>query len=57
MLNYLRKYKIQRAFDDYLSKLGPALVKRYGFKEQYSVMQIEKTAIARVSGFCYIKMF
>ena len=44
MINYIKQLKLRRAFDDYLSKLGPTLNRRYGVSDQYTVMQVEKTA-------------
>lgn len=44
MIDFIRKYKLNNAVKDYLAKLGPSLAKRYGHTDQYTVMQIEKTA-------------
>ncbi len=44
MISFIQKFKLNNALKDYLYKLGPALVKRYGQSEQYTVMQIKKTA-------------
>ena len=44
MFNRLRVYKLRKALNQYVFRLGPALVKRYGSSEQYTVLQIEKTA-------------
>lgn len=44
MLSFLQHYRLRKTFNSYVMKLGPALVKRYGAKNQYSVMQIKKTA-------------
>lgn len=44
MFSYIAKYKLNKAVKDYLFKLAPALSKRYSQREQYTVMQIEKTA-------------
>ncbi|HEY7883632.1 MAG TPA: DUF6559 family protein [Cellvibrionaceae bacterium] len=55
MLNYIKKYKRNRAINDYLYKLGPALVRRYGPARQYTVLQIQKTAIQLKLNMQYIR--
>lgn len=44
MLKLIEKYKMKRALGDYVHALGPTLRKRYGMHDQYTVMQIRKTA-------------
>jgi len=44
MLNFIKRYKIKKAFQSYLYKLGPALPGRFGMLDQYTVLQIESTA-------------
>jgi hypothetical protein len=44
MLDYLRRYRLNRAIKSYVFDLAPALNRRYGMREQYSVLQIKKTA-------------
>jgi len=44
MFDMFRSYSLRDAVADYIRKLGPALVKRYGGSDQYTVKQIEKTA-------------
>jgi hypothetical protein len=44
MFKFIRNYKLNKAFSSYLQQLGPALPDRYGLADQYTVLQIEKTA-------------
>ncbi|MFN3712254.1 MAG: DUF6559 family protein [Alcanivoracaceae bacterium] len=44
MLNYLRSLKRRRAIDGYIRRLGPALLRRYGLADSYTVRQIKATA-------------
>lgn len=44
MLDYLRRYRKNRAIKSYIHDLAPALFRRYGAREQYTVLQIKKTA-------------
>lgn len=44
MFAYLRRRQLRRAFSKYIHALGPALVKRYGLQDQFTVMQIQATA-------------
>lgn len=44
MFEYLRKRKLQKAFRRYIHELGPALSKRYGMHDQFTVMQVQATA-------------
>ena len=44
MLSFIHRFKLNRAVESYIKELGPALVKRYGACDQYTVMQVEKTA-------------
>lgn len=44
MLSFIQRFKLNRAVESYINELGPALVKRYGACDQYTVMQVEKTA-------------
>lgn len=44
MINFINKLELNRALKSYLYDLGPALIKRYGQPEQFSVMQVKKTA-------------
>jgi len=43
MLEFISNYKRNKALREYLGVLGMALNKRYAVKEQFTVMQIEKT--------------
>ena len=43
MFDMFRQYGLKQAIDDYINKLGPALLKRYGGARQYTVKQVEKT--------------
>jgi len=43
MFGIFRKHPLKQAISDYISKLGPALLKRYGGADQYTVKQVEKT--------------
>jgi len=43
MFDMFRQYALKQASQDYIKKLGPALLKRYGGAEQYTVKQVEKT--------------
>lgn len=43
MIEYLRKRKLRKAFKSYIHELGPALVKRYGPQDQFTVMQVQAT--------------
>ena len=43
MFDMFRTYTLRDAVTDYVQKLGPALLKRYGGADQYTVKQIEKT--------------
>ena len=54
MLSVIEKYKLNRAVESYINELGPALVKRYGGCDQYTVMQVEKTARSLNLGMQYI---
>ena len=44
MFDMFRTYSLKDAVTDYVQKLGPVLLKRYGGADQYTVKQIEKTA-------------
>ena len=44
MFNFIREYKLKKAFSSYVYKLGPSLKKRYGTQKQYTVCQIKRTA-------------
>ena len=43
MFDMFRTYTLKDAVTDYVQKLGPALLKRYGGATQYTVKQIQKT--------------
>ncbi|MCK4742966.1 MAG: hypothetical protein KAT25_04035 [Sulfuriflexus sp.] len=43
MFELFSTYTLQDAVTDYVQKLGPALLKRYGGSLQYTVKQVEKT--------------
>jgi hypothetical protein len=43
MLNYLRSLRRRRALGDYIRRLGPALLRRYGFSDCYTVRQVKVT--------------
>lgn len=43
MLDYLRRRRLRRAFRRYLGELGPALLKRYGPQDQFTVKQVLAT--------------
>lgn len=43
MIELIRKFQLKRAFQSYVHTLGPALTKRYGGSDQYTVLQIKKT--------------
>jgi len=43
MFDVFKKYDLKQAISGYLRKLGPALLKRYGSTDQYTVKQVEKT--------------
>lgn len=45
MIEFLRRYQLRKAFRSYIYKLGPALAKRYGRGDQYTVLQIKKTVL------------
>lgn len=42
-MNFLRRHRLRRALDSFVTVLGPALKQRYGKVEQYTVMQVRKT--------------
>ncbi|WP_111641129.1 DUF6559 family protein [Marinimicrobium alkaliphilum] len=44
MINYIRNYRLGRSVRRYIYQLGPALANRYGASDQYTVLQIIKTA-------------
>ncbi len=44
MFDWLRRRQLQKAFNQYVYKLGPALTTRYGSFDQFTVMQIQATA-------------
>lgn len=44
MIDFIRNYRLNCAVNSYINELGPCLLKRYGAAEQYTVMQIKKTA-------------
>lgn len=44
MIQLLRSYRRSRIIAAYIRQLGPALLKRYGLLDQYTVRQIEATA-------------
>jgi hypothetical protein len=44
MLSYFRKRKLNKAFTKYVHVLGPALVQRYGLRDQFTVVQVQATA-------------
>lgn len=44
MLKYLHKRRLRKAFKRYLYELGPALMKRYGSHDQFTVKQVQATA-------------
>jgi len=43
MIECLRKWKLRKAFKSYIHELGPALIKRYGQQDQFTVMQVQAT--------------
>ena len=43
MFEFLRKRKLEKAFKQYIHELGPALYKRYGALDQFTVMQVQAT--------------
>ncbi|WP_420890919.1 DUF6559 family protein [Marinobacter suaedae] len=45
MIDLIRRYQLRRAFRSYIHTLGPELRKRYGGSDQYTVLQIKKTAL------------
>lgn len=45
MIELIRKFQLKRAFRGYVHTLGPELRKRYGGSDQYTVLQIKKTAV------------
>ena len=45
MLSMLKRYRLRKSVKDYVLKLGPSLARRYGSLDQYTVKQIEKTAL------------
>lgn len=42
-MKIFRTHFLNRAIRSYIHKLGPSLLKRYGFREQYTVLQVSKT--------------
>ena len=44
MIQLLRSYRRSRIIAAYIRQLGPALLRRYGPLDQYTVRQIEVTA-------------
>lgn len=45
MRAFLEARRRKKAITSYVFKLGPALVKRYGYRKEYTVRQIERTVI------------
>jgi hypothetical protein len=43
MIEFLRRYQLRKAFRSYIHELGPALGKRYGVSDQYTLLQIKLT--------------
>ena len=43
MKKWIDRFFLRRAFEDYVLKLGPALIKCYGSSDQYTVKQVETT--------------
>lgn len=46
MIHYIRHFRLNQSVSRYVHKLAPALASRYGTAEQYTVLQIIKTAKA-----------
>lgn len=46
IFSFLEKRRLRKTIKQYVSVLGPALIKRYGTSEQYTVKQITKTVQA-----------
>lgn len=44
MFEFWRRYRLRKAFQRYVQILGPALVRRYGPLDQFTVAQIQATA-------------
>ncbi len=44
MRRLLRNFRLNRTINQYVRVLAPALAKRYGMADQYTVLQIQKTA-------------
>ncbi|MEM1189734.1 MAG: DUF6559 family protein [Pseudomonadota bacterium] len=42
-MKFLRRHRLSKALDNFVMKLGPALTRRYGTREQYTVLQVSKT--------------
>ena len=43
MMKWIDKFFLRRAFTENVVELGPALIKRYGSSDQYTVKQVEAT--------------
>jgi len=46
VIHYIRNVRLNQSVKRYVHQLGPALASRYGTSEQYTVLQIIKTAKA-----------
>jgi len=46
MIHYIRNFRLNQSVKRYIYQLGPPLASRYGTADQYTVLQIIKTAKA-----------